>query len=205
MAEKRLHRRAALKTLLAGRSDWLIVSGLGSPSWDLFSLGDRPDNFYLWGGMGAAAVTGLGLALAQPKRRVVVVTGDGEMLMGMGSLATIALARPANLAVVVLDNELYGETGQQKTHTGGPTQLAAVARAAGFPTAMDAVTEADLAALAAAIATGAGPVFGNVKVQADPGPTAYPPRDGQYLKTRFRVALLGEAGAQKVYCTGARL
>jgi thiamine pyrophosphate-dependent acetolactate synthase large subunit-like protein len=199
MANPVLHRRLALARLFAKRKDWLVVSGLGSPSWDLAALGDRPDNFYLWGGMGMAAMTGFGLALAQPGRRVVVITGDGEMLMGLGSLAAIALARPANLALVVLDNELYGETGRQKTHTAGPTDLAAMARAAGFPVALSATSEAELAMLAAAVETSAGPVFGNVKVMAETGPSVYPPRDGQYLKTRFRVALLGEAVAQKVY------
>lgn len=199
MTAPTLHRRLALKRLFAERHDWLVVSGLGSPSWDLAALGDRPDNFYLWGGMGNAAMMGLGLALAQPSRRVVVVTGDGEMLMGLGSLATIALARPANLAIVVLDNELYGETGQQKTHTAGPTDLAAMARAAGFPVALSAASEPELAMVAAAVASSAGPVFANVKVAADSGAAVYPPRDGHYLKSRFRLALLGEAEANKVY------
>ena len=199
MTAPTLHRRAALARLFAGRQDWLVVSGLGSPSWDLAALGDRPDNFYLWGGMGNAAMMGLGLALAQPKRRIVVVTGDGEMLMGLGSLATIALARPTNLAIVVLDNELYGETGQQKTHTSGPTDLAAMARAAGFPVALSAASEPELAVAAAAMESGTGPVFANVKVVADSGAAVYPPRDGHYVKSRFRLALLGEAEANKVY------
>lgn len=199
MTAPTLHRRAALARLFAGRRDWLVVSGLGSPSWDLAALGDRPENFYLWGGMGMAAMTGLGLALAQPTRRVVVVTGDGEMLMGLGSLATIALARPDNLAIIVLDNELYGETGQQKTHTAGPTDLAAVARAAGFPVALSAATEPELAMVATAVEISTGPVFANVKVVAESGAAVYPPRDGHHLKARFRLALLGEADSQKVY------
>jgi thiamine pyrophosphate-dependent acetolactate synthase large subunit-like protein len=198
MTAATLHRRAALARLFAGRRDWLAVSGLGSPSWDLAALGDRPDNFYLWGGMGNAAMMGLGLALAQPKRRVVVVTGDGEMLMGLGSLATIALARPGNLAIIVLDNELYGETGRQKTHTAGRTDLTAVARAAGFPVALAAASEPELVMVAAAVEHGTGPIFANVKVAADAGAAVYPPRDGHELKSRFRLALLGEAEARKV-------
>ncbi|MBM3573303.1 MAG: aldehyde dehydrogenase [Alphaproteobacteria bacterium] len=199
MTKATSHRRAALGALLSRRCDWLVVSGLGSPSWDLFALGDRPDNFYLWGGMGVAAMTGLGLALAMPQRRVIVVTGDGEMLMGLGSLATIAVVRPSNLAIVVLDNELYGETGQQTTHTAGPTDLAAVARGAGFTTALNVSDERGIAELADAIATAPGPIFGNVKVTADGGPSAYPPRDGHFLKTRFRTTVLGDGAALKVY------
>ena len=90
-----------------------MVAGLGSTAWDVTAAGDRPLNFPLWGAMGGAAMLGLGLALAQPARRVLVMTGDGELLMGLGSLATIAVQRPPNLAIVVFDNERYGETGMQ--------------------------------------------------------------------------------------------
>src|SRR6266516_1126574 len=119
-----LHRRQVVKTLLSERGDLLVVAGLGSTSWDITAAGDSPLNFPLWGAMGQAAMIGLGLALAQPKRRVLVVTGDGEMLMGLGSLATIGVRRPGNLSIVVLDNERYGETGMQKTHTAYGVDLA---------------------------------------------------------------------------------
>src|SRR5471032_2267953 len=129
----RLDRRAAMATLLAGRSDdLLVVPGLGSTAWDLAAAGDNDRNFYLWGAMGGTAMIGLGLALAQPKRRVLVITGDGEMLMGMGSLASIAAARPPNLAIAVLDNARFGETGSQHSHTGLTTDLEAVAAACGW-------------------------------------------------------------------------
>ncbi|MFC7611971.1 thiamine pyrophosphate-dependent enzyme [Teichococcus aestuarii] len=95
-----------------------MIAGLGAPAWDITAAGDHPRNLPLWGGMGSAASIGLGLALAQPRRPVLVITGDGEMLMGIGTLATIAVARPPNLSIVVLDNEHYGETGMQRTHTG---------------------------------------------------------------------------------------
>src|SRR5271169_4083894 len=99
--DPRLDHRLAIRTLLENRGDLLLVTGLGSTTWDAASVCDDDRNFYLWGAMGAAAMVGLGLALAQPNRRVLVVTGDGEMLMGLGSLATIGVQRPPNLAVAV--------------------------------------------------------------------------------------------------------
>jgi thiamine pyrophosphate-dependent acetolactate synthase large subunit-like protein len=140
---------------------------------------------------------GLGLALAQPKRRVLVVTGDGEMLMGLGSLATIGAQRPGNLAVVVLDNERYGETGMQKTHTGYGTDLAAVASACGFADCRMVRRNAEIAAVRSGIYGGTGPLFFQVKVKCDSLPLALPPRDGAHLKHRFREALLGEGAASQ--------
>ena len=127
-----LKRREVVAQLLEGRGELLVVAGLGSTAWDCTAAGDHPLTFPLWGAMGQAAMMGLGLALAQPKRRVLVITGDGEMLMGIGSLATIGVQRAANLSVVVIDNERYGETGMQATHTASGVDLAAVARACGF-------------------------------------------------------------------------
>ena len=127
-----LRRREVAARLLAAPGDLLVVAGLGSTAWDVTAAGDRPLNFPLWGAMGGAAMIGLGLALAQPERRVLVITGDGELLMGLGSLATIAIQRPPNLAIVVFDNERYGETGMQATHTAHGIDLAAVAAACRF-------------------------------------------------------------------------
>ncbi|HBT43079.1 MAG TPA: aldehyde dehydrogenase, partial [Rhodospirillaceae bacterium] len=127
-----LHRREVAKTLLKDRTDdFLVVTGLGSPNWDATNAGDHPLTFPLWGAMGGAATMGLGLATAQPTKRVMVMTGDGEMLMAMGSFATIAAQGVENLAIVVFDNERYGETGMQATHTAGPVDMAAVAKACG--------------------------------------------------------------------------
>src|SRR5215475_12118489 len=130
--QPKLRRREAVATILKDRGDSLVITGLGSPTYDAAAAGDHPLNFYLWGAMGSAATVGLGLALAQPKRRVLVITGDGEMLMGFGTLATIAAKQPANLAIAVIDNERYGETGMQASHTGMGVDLAEIARAAGF-------------------------------------------------------------------------
>src|SRR6266851_4147477 len=132
-----LDRRAAIRTLLDRRGDLLLVTGLGSTTYDAAAVGDDERNFYLWGAMGAAAMIGLGLAIARPERRVLVVTGDGEMLMGLGALATIGVERPPNLAIVVFDNGHYGETGMQASHTDGGVSLVGVARACGIEVVFD--------------------------------------------------------------------
>lgn len=188
-----LDRREAVARLLAGRGDALLITGLGSTTWDAAAVGDAAENFYVWGGMGGAAMIGLGLALAQPARRVLVITGDGEMLMGLGALATIAVQRPKNLAVVVIDNEVYGETGMQFTHTRFGVDLAGIAAAAGFESARTVNTQSDLETLSAALYDAPGPLFADVKVSSARHETVLPPRDGTYLKHRFRRALLGDA------------
>lgn len=189
---KRLHRRAVVRELLEGRGeDLLVVAGLGAPAWDITAAGDHPLSFPMWGAMGGAAMIGLGLALAQPKKKVLVVTGDGEMLMGIGSLATIAILKPRNLSVVVIDNEHYGETGMQETHTGHGVDLAGMAKAAGFAAAMKVVAAAQVGRLRRAIHSGKGPLFAQVKVDPEKLPLVLPPREGSYIKNRFRIALLG--------------
>jgi thiamine pyrophosphate-dependent acetolactate synthase large subunit-like protein len=186
-----MQRRDVVNALLEQRAGLLVVAGLGSTAWDITATGDAPLNFPLWGAMGNAAMIGLGLALAQPQRRVLVITGDGEMLMGMGSLATIGVQRPPNLAVVVIDNERYGETGMQATHTASGIDLAGVALACGFASARLVRAPGELAALRTAIHGAPGPHFAQVKVLAEKLPLALPPRDGGLLKSRFRKALLG--------------
>jgi thiamine pyrophosphate-dependent acetolactate synthase large subunit-like protein len=187
-----LHRREVAQILLEDREDLLVIAGLGSTAWDITAAGDSALSFPLWGAMGQAATMGLGLALAQPRRRVLVLTGDGEMLMGLGSLATIGVQKPRNLAVVVIDNERYGETGMQRTHTSAGVDLAKVAKACGFRSASLVRSKSQLARLRTAIHRGAGPLFAQVKVVAEKIPLVLPPRDGGLLKTRFRRALLGE-------------
>jgi thiamine pyrophosphate-dependent acetolactate synthase large subunit-like protein len=154
-------------------------------------VGDGPLNLPLWGGMGGAAMLGLGLALAQPRRQVLVLTGDGEMLMGLGSLATIAVQRPPNLAILVQDNERYGETGMQETHTGHGVDLAEMARGAGFARVLKLTTPDQIPALRAAIHASDGPLFAVAKVAADAKPLILPPREGAHLQARLREALLG--------------
>lgn len=184
-----IERRKAIAGLLTERADdLLIVTGLGSTTWDLASLGDDDRNFYLWGAMGGAAVLGLGLALAQPEKRVAVVTGDGEMLMGLGSFATIGLKQPHNLAVIVFDNGRYGETGMQESHTARAADLVGVARACGIQTVFDIANEPELASLAGHLRDFHGLFFARVRIDASDPPRILPPRDGVELKSRFRWA-----------------
>ena len=187
-----LDRRQVVATLLAERGPLLVVTGLGAPTYDVAAAGDDPRNFYLWGAMGGAAMVGLGLATAQPDRPVVVVTGDGEQLMGMGSLATIGARRPANLAVVVLDNERYGETGGQLTHTAKGVDLAGVARACGFGEVLTVRTDDHVQSLRSRLHRRQGCLFAVVKVDPTDLPRVLPPRDGALLARRFREAVAGE-------------
>jgi len=189
---KTLDRREVVRMLLADRGELLVIAGLGAPAWDATDAGDHPLTFPLWGGMGGAAAIGLGLALAQPQRRVLVLTGDGELLMGLGSLATIGAQRPRNLSVVVLDNERYGETGMQASHTAFGVDLAAVAKACGFVSATMVTTIEQVSRLRANLHRADGPLFAQVKVATDKLPLVLPPRDGAHLKDRFREALLGK-------------
>jgi thiamine pyrophosphate-dependent acetolactate synthase large subunit-like protein len=195
VSDAKLERRRVVRALLDRRGNLLVVAGLGSSAWDCTAAGDHPLTFPLWGAMGSACMMGLGLALAQPRRRVLVLTGDGEMLMGLGSLATIAAMRPGNLAIVVLDNERYGETGMQKTHTAYGTDLAAIAAACGFAKAEIVRGAGQVADLRSGIHRGKGPLFYQVKVKDDAVPLFLPPRDGAHLKHRFREALLGKNAA----------
>ena len=193
----RLLRREVVKALLAGRGDALVIGGLGAPAWDITSAGDHELNFPLWGAMGGAAMIGLGLALAQPKKKVLVITGDGEMLMGLGALATIAVQAPRNLSIVVLDNERYGETGMQETHTAHGVDLAKMARAAGIVQTFMVRSEAELSRLKKRLYSGEGSLFAQVKVDPEKLPLVLPPRDGALLKNRFRAALLGADAAHQ--------
>lgn len=185
-----LDRRDAVKALLADRQDLLVVSGLGSPSYDVFAAGEHDGNFYLWGAMGGAAMVGLGLALAQPKRPVAVITGDGEQLMGLGGLLTIAVAKPANLTIAVLDNGHYGETGMQLSHTGLGARLDIVAQGAGFASVReinDLNGIAEFRPLMHDLTK--GPRFARIRIAPGNPARVLPPRDGTYVKNRFRQHL----------------
>jgi thiamine pyrophosphate-dependent acetolactate synthase large subunit-like protein len=146
----------------------------------------------IWGAMGAAAMIGLGLANAQPKRRVLVITGDGEMLMSLGALATIAVQSPSNLSIAVLDNERFGETGMQKTHTAAGVDLAGMA-AAGFRASRIVRTMTEVSELRDAVHQGTGPLFAQIKINPDALPFVMPPADGVILTTRFRQSVLGDS------------
>ena len=189
--QPRLDRREAVARLLKDRGELLVVSGLGSATYDCAAAGDDPRNFYLWGAMGGAAALALGLAQAQPDRPVAAITGDGEMLMGLGSLASIAAAAPANLTVIVLDNEIYGETGAQPTATAHGVSLVDVARGCGIEALEDIRDMNALGTLAGRMQRCEGALFANIKIEAGEHPRVLPARDGAYLRSRFREAVLG--------------
>lgn len=186
-----IDRRDAIAEILKDRADdLLVVTGLGSPTYDVAAAGDTGRNFYLWGAMGGAAAMGLGLAQARPGSRVLVITGDGEMLMGLGALATIGSKQPANLAVLVIDNEAFGETGGQASHTGMTTNLAAVALACGFRQVLSVRKRDEIGALKALVLAGKGPVMGVLKASSGELKRVLPERDGHAIRSRFKAAIV---------------
>jgi thiamine pyrophosphate-dependent acetolactate synthase large subunit-like protein len=203
-ARATLQRRPLVKEILKGADDnLLVIAGLGSSNWDVTEAGDRPLNMPLWGGMGATVGMGLGLALAQPAKRVLVITGDADMFMSLGVLATVAAQPTDNLAICVLDNEKFGETGNQASHTSprniGPTDsgagadLALVAKGCGIADSTTVRTKDEVAQLVKDLRGKKGPVFRLVKVMVEKLDFVMPPQDGAHLKDRFRQALLGSA------------
>jgi thiamine pyrophosphate-dependent acetolactate synthase large subunit-like protein len=185
-----LERRSVVNQVLAGRKDAVVVGGLGASTYDIAAAGDHDRNFYLWGAMGGAVMIGLGVALAQPKLPVVVITGDGEMLMGIGSLATVGLQKPGNLSIIVLDNEVYGETGGQASHTAATVELVGVARACGISDVRSITTMADVEAFAPSIQDVTnGPRFASIKIDSANLERVLASRDGSFIVTRIRGAL----------------
>jgi thiamine pyrophosphate-dependent acetolactate synthase large subunit-like protein len=184
-----LDRRDLVRQLLIDRGDLLVVSGLGSATYDVAAAGDHPLNFYLWGAMGGTAMIGLGLALAQPQKRVAVLTGDGDMLMGLGSLATIGVKQPKNLVIVVLDNAHYGETGMQASHTKSGIDLAAVALACRFKQARAMSRIEEAADVRKLLHAGEGPILVSARISEEDVPRVLPMRDGHAIKQRFIAAL----------------
>jgi thiamine pyrophosphate-dependent acetolactate synthase large subunit-like protein len=185
-----LDRRQVVASLLADRKDAIAIGGLGASTYDIAAAGDHDRNFYLWGAMGGAVMIGLGVALAQPKLPVVVITGDGEMLMGMGSLATVGLQKPGNLTIIVLDNEVYGETGGQASHTAGNVDLVGVARACGISDARSISTMAEVEAFAPSMQdVSGGPRFVSIKIDSANLERVLASRDGSFIVTRIRGAL----------------
>ena len=183
-----MDRRAFVAGLLAERGELMVITGIGSATYDVAACGDHPLNFYLWSAMGTTAMVGLGLALARPERRVAVVTGDGDMLMGLGSLATIGVKQPKNLALVVIDNRHYSATGMQASHTAAGIDLAAAARACRFSSVEQVAEAASAAAMRTLIHSGQGPLFIHAQVAADDQPRVIPSRDGYAIKQRFMQA-----------------
>jgi thiamine pyrophosphate-dependent acetolactate synthase large subunit-like protein len=192
----KIHRRALVDEILADRDEnLLVVAGLGSSCWDVCNAGDSPRNFYVWGAMGGAAMIGYGIARAQRDKRVLVITGDGDSLMGLGAYATIASAPVDNLAILVLDNGAFGETGGQPTHTVRGADLAAIAKGAGIPVTATFTDPSETDAMKELLLGKPGPVVAIAKIVYEPLKFVLPSNSGSYLKDRFRVALLGDSGA----------
>ncbi len=185
----RLKRRDAVTRLLEMRKDALVITGLGTPGYDVMAAGDHDSNFYLWGAMGGAAMVGLGLALSQPERPVLVFTGDGEQLMGMGGLATIGVAKPDNLVIIVLNNEYYGETGMQRSHAGRGVDLVAVAAACGLENSRRITDYVGIKELCVNVHQRAGAIYAEIMIDAHEPRRVLPPRDGVFVKNRFRRSL----------------
>lgn len=187
-----LKRRPLVNYLLEDRAENLLaVSGLGGSTWDLTASGDDARNFCFIGAMGQAGPFALGLAMSQPDKRVLLITGDGEMLMGLGVLATIANQVPQNLAIVVLDNESYVETGAQPTATAGPTNLELVAKGCGLADTRTVTEESEKESLREMVRNAPGPVFANVKIVHEPLPMVFPHSfDGSVSINRFRDAAM---------------
>ena len=188
-----MQRRTVVAALLENRpADMVVVSSLGNPTWDVASVGDNALNFNFIGAMGQAGPFALGLAMARPEKRIVLFVGDGELLMSLGVLATIANQAPANLAVVALDNESYVETGSQPSATAGPTDLEAVARACGFVHTRAVVDETPLDDIRVMVWEGEGPLFVNIKIVAEALPLVFPYSfDGAMAMNRVRGAVNG--------------
>ena len=188
-----LRRREIVVELLKDRGDTLVIAGLGSTAWDITAAGDHDLSFPLWGAMGGTVSMGVGLAIAQPERRVLIITGDGDMLMGMGSLATAARQNPGNLSICVFDNEHYGETGMQPTHTSSVADLTAIAAGCGIENSVLVKTEDELEAVLPRLRQGPELQFACIKVRAEKLDFVLPSKDGVHLKNRFRKAILGDA------------
>lgn len=187
---KVLDRRAAVARLLIERSeDLLVVTGLGSPSYDVMAAGDNDRNYYLWAAMGSAVSVGLGLAKAQPAKSVLVLTGDGELMMGVGALATVATQNPPNLTIAVLDNGHFGETGMQQSHSGLGVSIDRVAAGFGIGWTADISDMAGIDDLRARLAQRSGPRLAVIRIKAENAPRVLPSRDGVHIKNRFRAAL----------------
>ncbi|WP_425405281.1 thiamine pyrophosphate-dependent enzyme [Hwanghaeella sp.] len=189
MSGNRMDRRAAVARLLEGRKDLLVVTGLGSPSYDAMAAGDHPMNYYLWAAMGSATTVGLGLAMSQPDKSVLVLTGDGELMMGVGALATVSVTGPKNLTIAVLDNGLFGETGQQLSHAGKGIEISKLAASMDFAWTGIVEDEAGIDDLRGRLARRDGPQLATIKVTGENAPRVLPPRDGVHIKNRFRSAL----------------
>lgn len=188
-----LDRITAVPAIVGDASDFLVIAGLAGTAKDLGALTKDGPNFYgLAGAMGAAVSMGLGLALARPDKKVLVATGDGELLMNIGALATVSLLNPPNLRILCVDNGHYGETGYQKSHTSQGVDLEQMAIGAGIKATCSIEKEADLAKGAKMLRESNGSCFVLLRVKPTDGPKFKRSLDPAAGRVKFRLGTLGE-------------
>jgi thiamine pyrophosphate-dependent acetolactate synthase large subunit-like protein len=186
---KVMNRADLMRRLVARlKNEEAVVGGIGHTNFDLWASGQRPQNFYMLGSMGLAPSIALGVAMAQPRRKVFCLEGDGSMLMHLGSLGTIAMVAPGNLAIVLIDNGVYQITGSQKTHTSHRTDLVAIAAASGIASAEWARDEAHFEAWIDRALAGDGPWLIGVRTDDSP-PAGATDRDPVRIRERFMQGL----------------
>ena len=182
-----IDRRELLPQLFPNPDEWLFVSGLAGASKDAAALTKDGANIYtMAGAMGAAVSMGLGMALSAPNKNIAAINGDGEMLMGIGSLVTVATAQPQNLTIVCEDNAMHGETGRQTGHTAGVTNLEAIAQGAGFLSTMSISEPSQVSDAAAFIQNAPGPRFLLARVLPTMPATFKRDMDMAACRVRFR-------------------
>ena len=179
-----INRLKATRYVVSRAPEGLIVAGPGNAKFDLAGTGDRPQHFYLWNSLGLAPSVGLGLALAQPQKQVIVLDGDGGTLMNLGALVTLARLAPPNLLQIVWDNGQYQLTGGQPTATATVTDLAATGRGAGLTHVATVTTMSEFETGLEAWLTEPGPWLAVAKIDHSPAPTR-PPKDPVWIKLRF--------------------
>ena len=170
------------------KRDEAVIGGIGNANFDLWACGQRPQNFYMLGSMGLTIPIALGVAIAQPKRHVIALEGDGSLLMQLGCLATVAMRRPANLTMIVWDNGLYQITGSQPTASASTADLVAIARGSGIANAAWAADEDDFDRLIAAALHDGGPSLIAARIDGKPA-VATTDRDPVQIRERFMRGL----------------
>jgi thiamine pyrophosphate-dependent acetolactate synthase large subunit-like protein len=183
-----MNRFDITKRLVGKLKDEAVIGGIGNTNFDLWSAGHRPENFYMLGSMGLAIPIALGVALAQPRRRTIALEGDGSLLMQLGCLATIAMLKPKNLVIVVMDNHSYQITGSQPTATAHGTDLVTMARGAGLAQSAWAADEAMYDEMIARALREDGPWFIAVRIDDKPG-VSTTERDPPIITSRFMAGM----------------
>ena len=170
------------------RHEEAVIGGIGNTNFDLWAAGHRPQNFYMLGSMGLAFPIALGVALAQPDRRIIALEGDGSLLMQLGALSTIATLKPKNLTMIVMDNGIYQITGGQPTPAAGVADVVAIATGSGLANSAWAADEEDFERLVDGSLTASEPSLIAVRIDDKPG-VGTTRRDPVQIRERFMQGL----------------